>query len=250
MLRMLLRDDQWVRVETLLQGKAGDRGRSGANNRLFIEAVLWIARTGSPWRDLPAAFGPWNSIYVRFARWADKNVWKNIFAVLREDADFEEVFIDSTIVRAHQHAAGAAKNKGEQALGRSRGGLTTKIHACVEGLGQLAHFTLTGGQVADITQAQTLIEQMQPGAVLADKAYDADALLAYIEGKDAKAVIPPKTNRKNQRAFDKHQYRHRNLIERFFAKLKQFRRVATRYDKLDSRFASFIALAASVIWLQ
>jgi transposase len=250
MLRMLLRDDQWVRVETLLQGKAGDRGRSGANNRLFIEAVLWIARTGSPWRDLPAAFGPWNSIYVRFARWADKNVWENILAVLREDADFEEVFIDSTIVRAHQHAAGAAKNKGEQALGRSRGGLTTKIHACVEGLGQLARFTLTGGQAADITQAQTLIEQMQPGAVLADKAYDADALLAYIEGKDAKAVIPPKTNRKNQRAFDKHQYRHRNLIERFFAKLKQFRRVATRYDKLDSRFASFIALAASVIWLQ
>ena len=247
---MLLRDDQWVRIETLLQGKAGDRGRSGANNRLFIEAVLWIARTGSPWRDLPAAFGPWNSIYVRFARWADKNVWENIFAVLREDADFEEVFIDSTIVRAHQHAAGAAKNKGEQALGRSRGGLTTKIHACVEGLGQLARFTLTGGQVADITQAQTLIEQMQPGAVLADKAYDADALLAYIEGKDAKAVIPPKTNRKNQRAFDKYQYRHRNLIERFFAKLKQFRRVATRYDKLGSRFASFIALAASVIWLQ
>ena len=127
-----------------------ERGRSGANNRLFIEAVLWIARTGSPWRDLPAAFGPWNSIYVRFARWADKNVWQNILAVLRDDADFDEVFIDSTIVPAHQHAAGAAKKKGKQALGRSRGGLTTKIHACVEGLGQLARFTLTGGQVADI----------------------------------------------------------------------------------------------------
>ena len=145
---------------------------------------------------------------VGFARWADKNVWDNILAVLREDADFEEVFIDYTIVRTHQPAAGgAAKKKGEQALGRSRGGLTTKIHACVEGLGQLARFTLTGGQVADITQAQTLIEQTQPGAVLADKAYDADALLAYIEAKDAKAVIPPKTNRKKQRTFDKHQYR-------------------------------------------
>ena len=68
MLRMLLRDDQWVRIETLLQGKAGDRGRSGANNRLFIEVTLWIARTGSPWRDLPTAFGPWSSTYVRFAR--------------------------------------------------------------------------------------------------------------------------------------------------------------------------------------
>jgi transposase len=128
--------------------------------------------------------------------------------------------------------------------------LTTKIHACVEGLGQLARFTLTGGQVHDVTQAQTLIEQIQPVAVLADKAYDAHALLAYIESKDAKAVIPPKTDRKNQRPFDRHQYRNRNVIERFFAKLKQFRRVAMRYDKLAARFGSFVALAASVIWLQ
>lgn len=112
MLRMVLRDDQWKRIENLMQGKAGDRGRSGANNRLFVEAVLWIARTGSPWRDLPAEFGPWNSVYVRFARWSDKQVWRQIFAVLREDADLEEVFLDSTVVRAHQHAAGAAKKKG------------------------------------------------------------------------------------------------------------------------------------------
>ena len=112
MLRTMLRDDQWARIEMLLQGKAGDRGRSGVNNRLFVEAVLWVARTGSPWRDLPVEFGSWNSTYVRFARWADKDVWHNIFAVLREDSDFEEVFIDSTIVRDHQHAAGAAKKKG------------------------------------------------------------------------------------------------------------------------------------------
>lgn len=198
--------------------------------------------------DLPAAFGLWNRIYVRFARWADENIWQNILVVLGEDANFEEVFIDSAIVRAHQHAAGAAKKKGEQALGRSRGGLTTKIHACVEGPGQRACFTLTGGQAADITQAQTLIEKAQPATVPADKAYDADALLAYIGRKDAKASSRRKQNEK-QHTFDKHQYRNRNVIERFFAKLKQFRRVATRYDKLDSRFGSFVALTASVIWL-
>lgn len=111
---MMLRDDQWKRIEPLLQGKAGDRGRSGANNRQFIEAVLWVARTGSPWRDLPTQFGPWNSVYVRFARWSDKQVWQNIFAILREDADYEEVFLDSTVIRAHQHAAGAAKKKGSR----------------------------------------------------------------------------------------------------------------------------------------
>jgi len=109
MLRLMLRDDQWERIAPLLRGKAGDRGRSGVDNRRFVEAVFWIARTGSPWRDLPIEFGKWNSIYIRFARWSNKNVWQNIFAVLREDADIEEVSIDSTVIRAHQHAAGAAK---------------------------------------------------------------------------------------------------------------------------------------------
>jgi len=183
---MLLRDEQWKRIEPLMQGKDGDRGRSGANNRLFVEAVLWLARTGSPWRDLPAEFGPWNSVYVRFARWSDKNVWQNIFQVLREDANFDEVYLDSTIVRAHQHAAGAAKKKGEQALGRSWGGLSTKIHACVEGLGQLARFILTGGQTHDCTQALALIATVDPTAVLADKAYDVNALLECINEKKRK----------------------------------------------------------------
>ena len=109
MVRKRLRDDQWNRIETMLPGKVGDRGRTGANNRLFVEAVLWIARTGVPWRDLPDEFGPWNSVYKRFARWSDSGVWHRVFEELAKDADFEEVFLDSTIVRAHQHAAGAAK---------------------------------------------------------------------------------------------------------------------------------------------
>jgi transposase len=116
MLRLLLRDDQWVRIEPLLQGKAGDRGRTGADNRLFVEAVLWIARTGVPWRDLPPEFGAWNSVFRRFSRWADKGVWQKIFATLSKDADFEEVFLDSTIVRAHQHAAGASKKRDNKVL--------------------------------------------------------------------------------------------------------------------------------------
>jgi transposase len=114
--RTILKDDQWERIAALVHGKPGDSGRQGLNNRLFVEAVLWIARTGSPWRDLPVEFGVWNSVYVRFARWSDKQVWQRVFAVLREDADFEEVFLDSTIVRAHQHAAGAAKKKGRRRL--------------------------------------------------------------------------------------------------------------------------------------
>ena len=90
-------------------GKVGDRRRSGAYNRLFVEAVLWIARTRSPWRDLPVEFGRWNSAYQRFARWSRAGVWHRVFAALGRERSFREVFIDSTIVRAHQHAAGAPK---------------------------------------------------------------------------------------------------------------------------------------------
>jgi len=117
MVRRWLRDDQWLRLEPMLPGKVSDPGRSGDNNRLFIEAVLWVARTGSPWRDLPAQFGLWNSVYTRFARWSNKGIWQKVFAELAKDADYEEVFLDGTIVRAHQHSAGAAKKKGRKRLG-------------------------------------------------------------------------------------------------------------------------------------
>jgi transposase len=109
MARMILRDDQYARIEGMLCGKATDVGVTAKDNRRFVEAVLWIARTGAPWRDLPASFGPWNSVYKRFARWSDRGVWHRVFTELAKDADFEEVFLDSTIVRAHQHAAGAPK---------------------------------------------------------------------------------------------------------------------------------------------
>lgn len=113
----------------------------------------------------------------------------------------------------------------------------------------MARFILTGGQVHDVTQAQALIKPISPDAVLADKAYHADALLRCIASKNAKAVIPPTARRKVQREYDRCQYRNRNVIERFFARIKQFRRVATRYDKLASRFGPFIALTASLLWL-
>ena len=106
---MRLRQEQWERIEQLLPGKPGDPGRRGEDNRLFVEAVLWMARTGSPWRDLPEEFGEWNSVYRRFARWSNAGVWQRVFGVLAHDADFQQVYLDSTIVRAHQHASGAPK---------------------------------------------------------------------------------------------------------------------------------------------
>lgn len=122
--------------------------------------------------------------------------------------------------------------------------MSTKIHALVEGLGNLARFILTGGQRHDVTQAPALLEGLHPDAVIADKAFDADPLLEQIAHMPA-----PRATRKHQRAFDQHRYKHRNLIERFFARIIQFRRIATRYDKLAHRYAAFIYVTASFIWL-
>ena len=107
MIRTVLRDDQWERIAPHVPGKAGDPGRPGRNNRLFVEAVLWVARTGAPWRDLPEAFGNWFTAYTRFWRWAKKNVWERIFRILSDDPDFEYVLIDATLARVHQHGTGA-----------------------------------------------------------------------------------------------------------------------------------------------
>lgn len=107
--RRMLSDAQWTRISELLPGKPTDKGGRAADNRLFVEAVLYTARVGNPWRDLPQAFGNWHSVYVRFARWEAAGVWSRVAEVLQNDADLEELFIDSTVVRAHQHAAGALK---------------------------------------------------------------------------------------------------------------------------------------------
>ena len=111
MVRLRLRDDQWERIKDWLPGQATDCGVTAKDNRLFVEAVLWIGRTGAPWRDLPAEFGNWHSTYVRFARWAKAGVWDRVFEALSQDRDEEEVMLDSTAVRAHQHAACAKKTR-------------------------------------------------------------------------------------------------------------------------------------------
>jgi transposase len=110
MVRKLLSDGQWAKLEPLLPGKVSDRGVTAKNNRLFLEAVLWIMRTGAPWRDLPPELGNWHTTFTRFSRWSNTGVWERVFMTVSGDRDLEEVFFDSTAVRAHSHAAGAQKN--------------------------------------------------------------------------------------------------------------------------------------------
>ena len=107
MVRLLLSDAQYEKIAALLPGKRGDPGRTAADNRLFVEAVLWIARAGAPWRDLPDDFGLWNTVFRRFRRWSQNGIFENIFNALSGDPDFEYAIVDGTIVRVHQHGAGA-----------------------------------------------------------------------------------------------------------------------------------------------
>ena len=105
--RFVLSDAQWAKMAPHCLGKPGDRGRSGADNRLFVEAVLWIVRTGSPWRDLPRQFGKWNSVYVRFRDWVRAGVFQRLFAVCSDEPDMEYATVDATIVKVHRHGQGA-----------------------------------------------------------------------------------------------------------------------------------------------
>jgi transposase len=242
-----LSDEQWERVAPLLPGKPGDPGRSGADNRLFFEAILWVARTGSPWRDLHEAFGHWNSVFKRFRRWAMKGVLERIFSSLSGDPDFEYAIIDGTIVRVHQQGTGAKGGTRNQAIGRSRGGLTTKIVALVDALGNLARFVLLPGQRHDSVGVEPLIKDIEVLALLADKAFDIDWLRTELDNRGAQAIIPPKANRKQAIACDFHMYRWRHLIENFFCKLKAFRRIATRYEKTDESFSAMIHLVGTAL---
>jgi putative transposase len=151
---------------------------------------------------------------------------------------------------AHRRGAQGQRGADAQGLGRSRGGLSTKIHAATEALGLPIRLIGSPGQRNDIAFAHELVNGIDAEAAIADKGYDADHLVERLVEGGIETVIPPKRNRKVQRAYDADLYKERNRIERFFNKLKQFRRVATRYDKLLANFMGFVKLAAIAIWLR
>ena len=143
-----------------------------------------------------------------------------------------------------------AKKEGEQSLGRSRGGFSTKIHLATDALGNALRFILTGGERNDITQAELLVKDLCAAYVIADKGYDSEAFVMHLKGQDSEAVIPSRANHKVRREIDTHLYKERHLVENQIGKLKQFRRVFSRFDKLAKNYLSFIYFASSVVWLR
>jgi transposase len=212
--------------------------------------MLYRMRVGCPWRDLPSAFGCWNSVYNRFNPWSAAGKWLDVFNALLEGPDFEWAFIDGTYVKAHQHSAGAASGKPE-AIGKNRSGHTSKIHLAVDAHGLPVAFEMTGDDINDCTAAPQLIAQLPSAEVIvSDKGYDSECISEQIEKQGARPVIPRKRNSIRGNAdLDRGLYRYRHLVENAFVRLKHYWAVAFRYDKLKRSYESMIAMACGVLWL-
>ena len=248
-----LSDEQWHKILNFLRQQEGIHIGQEQDCRRFVDAVLWMLRSGAQWRLLPADQGRWNSVYRRCVRWGRHRVWENMLAFFRADADLESIMLDSTVVRAHACAAGALPYPAapaDQALGRSKGGFSSKFHVWVDALGYPLRFVVTAGQVAVVSQAPAVLTGPSAPYALMDKAYDADAVLELLAQQAVIPVIPPKANRKIQREYDRHLYKERHLVECCIGKLKPFRRVFSRFDKTVRSFLNFIRFAAVLIWLR
>ncbi|MGX2041392.1 IS5 family transposase [Methylocaldum sp. MU1018] len=251
--RLEICDEEWGVMYPILVAHKRVRIGCVEDCRGFLAAVLWILRGGMPWRMLPEPLGRWNSIFKRFSRWCRHGVWEALHSGCIQQPDLQAVFIDSTVNRAHPCAAGAAGSHTEdEALGRSRGGFSTKVHAITDALGNPLEFVLTGGQASDIGQAETLLALTLEGAkaFVGDKGYDADALIVAVEKRGMTAVIPSRGNRSTARACDWFIYKERHLIECFFNKIKHYRRVFARYEKRARNYMGFLRFVAALIWLR
>lgn len=224
----------------MISPKTSKCSRARRNLRELIDAIIWVLRTGSPWCALPKKYSSYHTVYNNFREWSQEGVIAKIFEKFAPNQqETSQIQIDATYVKAHQELKKGVLGK---AIGKSNGGLTSKIHTVTDGNGQAMNFIITGGNTHDCTQAKNLINSIihKDMYILADRSYDANKIIEYITFNSAIAVIPSRKNRKVQRNYDKEVYKNCNQIERFFNKPKQFRRIATKYDKLSSSFLSLI----------
>lgn len=264
-------DAEWARLRPLLPPQRPRTGRPARDHRTVLSAILWVLRTGAPWRDLPERFGPWSTAWSRFRRWTAAGVWVRVLDAIRREADqegridWETHFVDGTVVRAHQHAAGARGGQADEALGRSRGGFSTKVHLRAEGGGKPMAFALSGGERHESRYVEALLSRGQvrrsgrgrprtrPRRLVGDKGYSYPVVRRLLARRHIEAVIPYRRDQRpddgRHRPLDRAAYRERNRIERLVNRLKQSRRIATRYEKLARHYLAMLTVAAVLLRL-
>lgn len=281
-----LTNTAWARLRLLLPTN-GRRGGQWRNHRQIIDGILWRLRVGAPWRDVPERYGPWQTCCDRFARWRRDGTWDRLLAQVQAAADAcgdidWVVCVDGTIVRAHQHAvvarhrpsaadrAAKIEHPPDEALGRSRGGLTTKLHLAFDGRGRPLAVVLTPGQRHESTQLGAVLDAIhvprpggrgrprkRPDHLIADKGYSYPRCRRLLRRRGLPHTIPERRDQCRRRAgrrgrplrFDTVQYRRRNVAERGINRLRGWRGVATRYEKRAGNYRAMLVLAALMLWL-
>ena len=249
-----LTDAEWRIFDPLLPDR-GERGPPIKNKRRTVNGILWVLRTGAPWRDMPSRYGNWNSVFVRFTRRSKLGVWDAAFEILASlgpPADEEHAIDFDNRAGAPTCSRRKRGNQEKQALGRSRGGFSTKIHLRTNAKGNPLTFGLTGGEVHETQGFDALmgLHDAQPAKLLGDKGYDSDEIRNDLTKRGIELVIPPRSNRTMPIEYDREAYKRRNLIERCVNRLKPFRRIATRYEKTARAFASMLCIAAARLWIK
>jgi transposase len=211
-----------------------------------LTAILFVLSEGCTWRGIDQPGANWNSIYRYYRRWCRNGVWEKVWEFVAPKLNGKSVFIDSTHIKVHRCGLNPVGGREAQAIGKTKGGWNTKLHAAVDSRGTPISLLLSPGNDADITHAADLTENVLDGAVVADKGYDSDEFRIWLFERDVLPCIPPKSNRIDPLPYNKKTYRKRHLVENFFASIKTFRRVATRYDKLAETFFGWVVLAVAV----
>jgi len=188
-MRYELTEGEWTAIKPMLPNKS--RGVPRVNDRRVLNGIFWVLRSGAPWRDLPRGFGPFTTCYNRFVRWRRAGVWTRIITALATTHDASVQMIDTSIVRVHQHGACIIRNR-KQSIYRSRGGLTSKIHAVVDSKGLPVRLAITAGEAHDNRLAAKLLSCLKSGSMLlAGRGYDADWIRDLAAKRGAWTNIPP-----------------------------------------------------------
>jgi transposase len=256
---MVLTDERWAALAPLLEA-CRPKGKTPPRDlRRTVGAIIWRHENGARWRAVPAELGPWWRAAQLFIRWSKLGAWQRLLeAAQARGVELGMAFLDGTSIRAHHKAAGAPKDGGtsherdrREALGRSRGGFGTKACVIADGRGRAVAFALAPGQAHELPLAPGLLDRLPrvPLWVVGDRGYSADAFRELIWSSGARPAIPTRSNEAAVACPD-FIYNNRNLVERLWGRLKEWRAVATRYEKTAASYLGVLCLAATADWLK